>query len=191
MPRLVRFLAALTLLVSAGAAVADEFSDTADLFRNANESAAFFRNCYGYAIFPTIGEGGFIVAGAHGTGRVYVHGDYVGDTTVTQVSVGAQAGAQAYSQIVFFRDRRAFREFTTGNFEFSADATAVAITAGAGMRAGTTGANANVSGGKNDAGTKGGYHKGMAVFTVVKGGAMVQAVLAGQKYSYTPKKRVG
>lgn len=187
MSRLVRFVAALAFLVTAVGARADDFSDTTALFRQASESTAFFKNSYGYAVYPTVGEGGFIVAGAHGTGRVYVKGKYVGDTSVTQVSVGAQAGAQAYSQIVFFKDARAYKEFTSGSFEFSADATAVAITAGAGMRAGTGGANANVSGGQNNAGTKGGYHKGMAVFTVVKGGAMVQAVLAGQKYSYTPK----
>jgi hypothetical protein len=78
-------------------------------------------------------------------------------------------------------------EFESGNFEFGADASAVAITAAAGASAGTTGANAGASGGKKDASTAGSYYKGMAVFTIVKGGAMYQATVAGQKFKYTPK----
>ena len=38
-----------------------------------------------------------------------------------------------------------------------------------------------------DAATAGHYYKGLAVFTIVKGGAMYQATVAGQKFSYTPK----
>jgi len=106
---------------------------------------------------------------------------------MTQVTVGLQAGGQAYSQIIFFEDERAFNEFTNGNFEFSADANAVAITAAAGASATTTGSSAGASGGAKDATTKGKYHKGMAIFTIVKGGAMYQATLGGQKYKYKPK----
>lgn len=107
---------------------------------------------------------------------------------MNQLSIGLQLGGQAYSQIVFFEDKRAFDEFTSGNFEFSADANAVAITAAASASASTGGSSAGASGGKNDATTAGKYHKGMAVFTVAKGGLMYQAVIAGQKYKYTPKK---
>jgi hypothetical protein len=63
---------------------------------------------------------------------------------------------------------------------------AVAITASAGAEAGSTGKSTSVSAGKNDAKTKGEYRKGMAVFTVVKGGAMYEASLAGQKYKFKP-----
>ena len=187
--RMVRILATLAFLVSAGAASADDFGDTLASFRSSSESASYFKSSYGYAVFPTVGEGGFIVAGAHGKGKVYVHGAYVGDASVTQISAGAQAGAQAYSQIVFFQNRAAFRKFTSGNFEFSADASAVAVTASAQATAGTTGANAGAGVNKNDAGTMGGYHDGMATFTIVKGGAMLQAALGGQKFGYTPKSR--
>ncbi len=166
---------------------ADSYSDTVKLFKNAGESAGFFKTAYGYAVFPTIGKGGFVVGGAHGSGRVYARGAYVGDTSMNQVSVGFQLGGQAYSQIVFFEDQRALNEFTSGNFEFGADVNAVVITAAAGAAAGTTGANAGASGGMKDAATAGKYYKGMAVFTIVKGGAMYQAVVAGQKFSYTPK----
>jgi len=128
-----------------------------------------------------------VVGGARGSGRVYEHGKYVGDTSMTQVSIGFQAGGQAYSQIIFFEDKGAFDEFTKGNFEFGADVNAVAITAAAGGTVGTTGASAGASGGKKDAITAGKYYKGMAVFTIVKGGAMYQATVAGQKFSYKPK----
>lgn len=170
-----------------GMAAADSYADTIALFKDAGESAKFFSNSYGYAVFPTIGKGGLVVGGAHGEGRVFRGGKYVGDTTVTQVSVGFQAGGQAFSQIVFFEDKRAFDEFTKGNFEFSADVGAVVITAAAGATAGTAGAGAGASGGKKDATTAGGYHKGMAVFVIVKGGAMYEASVGGQKFTYKPR----
>lgn len=166
----------------------DPYAETIQLFKNAGESSAFFKNSYGYAVFPTIGKGGFVVGGAHGKGQVYERGKYVGDTSLTNVSVGLQAGGQAYSQMVFFQDKRAFDEFTSGNFEFAAGVEAVVITAAAGAEAGTTGANANASGGRKDATTAGQYHKGMAVFTIVKGGAMGGASVSGQKFSYSPRK---
>jgi len=181
-----RALLFLGLLLSVTASLADSYHDSVELFRNAGQSSQFFASCYGYAIFPTIGKGGLVVGAAHGDGRVYVHGKYVGDISVTQLSVGFQAGGQAYSQVIFFEDKRAFDEFTNGTFEFGADANAVAITAAAEASAGTTGASAGASGGMKDAVTAGHYYRGFAVFTVVKGGAMYQATLAGQKFTYTP-----
>lgn len=183
---LVKLLAG-ALLIWTAAAWADPYTDTVSLFKNAGKSAAFFDHSYGYAVFPTIGKAGVTLGGAHGSGRVYEHGKYVGDTSMNQLSVGAQLGAQAYSQIVFFEDKRAFDEFTKGNFEFGADVDAVAITAAAGGSAGTTGVSGEASGGKRDALTAGRYYKGVAVFTVVKGGLMYQATVAGQKFSYSPK----
>jgi lipid-binding SYLF domain-containing protein len=182
-------LAVIAAVALVRVAVADDYSDTVALFKNAGESSAFFGNCYGYAVFPTIGKGGFVVGGAHGNGRVYEKGKYIGDTSMTQVSVGFQAGGQAYSQIIFFEDKRSLDEFTNGNFEFEAGVSAVAITAAAGGTAGTSGASATASGGKKDATTVGAsYYKGMKVFTIVKGGAMYQATVAGQKFKYVPKK---
>jgi lipid-binding SYLF domain-containing protein len=176
------------LAVAGSAGAANKYSDTISLFKNAGESAAFFPGCYGYAVFPTIGKGGLVVGGAHGSGHVYEKGNYIGDTSVTQLSVGFQAGGQAYSQIIFFEDKRALDEFTNGNFEFDAGVSAVAITAAASGDAGTQGASATASGGKKDATTVGShYYKGMAVFTIVKGGAMFQASVAGQKFTYEPK----
>ena len=178
-------LTALTLHIPL--ALADKYDDTAKLFKDAGQSASFFANSYGYAVFPTIGKGGLGVGAAHGSGRVYKQDQYVGDTSMTQVSIGLQAGGQSFSQIIFFQDQRAFDEFTSGHFEFDATAGAVAITASAQASTGTTGSSGAASGGKKDAATAGGYHKGMAVFTIVKGGAMYQATVGGQKFSYKPK----
>ena len=182
-------LLAAVQLFSGRSALADSYSDTVTLFKNSGESASFFNTCYGYAVFPTIGKAGLVVGGAHGKGRVYLHGKYVGDASVTQLSVGLQAGGQAYSQIVFLEDERAFKDFTSGHFEFGADASAVAITAAAQASAGTAGASAGASGGKKDAVTAGSYHNGLAVFTIVKGGAMYQATVAGQKFEFTPQSQ--
>jgi lipid-binding SYLF domain-containing protein len=182
-------LALVAMLAITSVAFANKYVDTIELFKKAGESANFFSSAYGYAVFPTIGKGGLIVGGAHGSGHVYEKGKYIGNTSVTQISVGFQAGGQAYSQIVFFEDKRALDEFTNGNFEFEAGVSAVAITAAAGGTAGTQGASASASGGKRDATTVGSaYYKGMAVFTIVKGGAMYQATVAGQKFTFDAAK---
>jgi lipid-binding SYLF domain-containing protein len=160
------------------------------VFRKAGESGRFFSKSYGYAVLPTIGKGGFVVGGAHGTGRVYAKGEYVGDTSMTQITVGFQLGGQAYSQIIFFEDKRAFDQFTGGNFEFGVQATAVAITAGASAQAGTTGPSASASGTQHASKNIAEYYKGMAVFTVAKGGLMYEASIGGQKFSYKPKQSV-
>jgi lipid-binding SYLF domain-containing protein len=181
------YLLILILVLPFARVWADEYSDTIKVFQDAGESGTFFEKSYGYAVFPTIGKGGMIVGGAYGKGRVYAGGKHVGDTSMTQVSVGFQLGGQAYSEIVFFEDKRAFNEFTSGNFGFGAQASAVAITAGASAKATTAGSSAGASGGKHDATTVGKYYKGMAVFTVAKGGLMYEASIGGQKFSYTPK----
>lgn len=175
-------LAAVALITAP--ARADDYSDTVSLFKNAGASSKFFSNSYGYAVFPTIGKGGIGIGGAHGTGRVYAHGKYVGDTSMTQLTVGLQLGGQAFSEIIFFEDERSFKEFTSGNFEFNAQASAVAITAAASASAGSSGGSAGASGGKKDATTAGHYYKGTVVFTVAKGGLMYEATIGGQKFTY-------
>jgi lipid-binding SYLF domain-containing protein len=163
-------------------------AETIKLFQAAGESASYFKKSYGYAVFPTIGKAGLGIGGAHGSGCVYEKGKQVGTAKMNQLSVGWQAGAQGYSLLVFFEDERAFKEFTSGNFEFGAKASAVAITAGASAGASTSGASSGASGGKNDATTKsrGGYEKGMASFSIIKGGLMYEAALGGAKFKYDP-----
>jgi lipid-binding SYLF domain-containing protein len=186
-----RFLILLTgtlILGISSFAQAAGYPETIEVFKKAGVNGEFFRRAYAYAVFPTVGEAGFIVGAAVGKGRVYVHRRLVGDTTMTQLSAGFQAGGKAYSQIIFFEDKRALDEFESGSFEFLAGASVTAITASAGGAAGTSGATASASGTVNNATTGTlGYNKGMAVFAIAKGGLMYAATLAGQKYSYTPR----
>src|SRR6478735_1054410 len=149
------FIAAL--LLAPMTASADEYSDTIAIFKKAGESAGFFNNCYAYLVFPKIGKGGLGVGAAHGSGRAYEQGKYVGDVKMNQVSIGLQAGGQAFSQMVFFEDKHAFEDFTRGEFEFDATVQAVAITASATASAGSTGTSTGAAGGKNDATTAGKY----------------------------------
>jgi lipid-binding SYLF domain-containing protein len=185
--RLISILASLSLLLPMSFAWADEYTDTINIFKNAGESGKLMQSAYGYAVFPTIGKGGVGVGGAYGKGRVYEKGKHIGDTSMTQVTVGLQLGGQTYSELILFENEQALKEFTKGNFEFGADASVVAITAGAGAKGSTTGSSAGASGGKKDAKTVGGYHKGMATFTVAKGGLMYEATIGGQKFTYTPR----
>jgi lipid-binding SYLF domain-containing protein len=176
--------AMFALLLGTGVAHAGTYSDTIGLFKNAGESAVFFSNCYAYAVFPTIGEGGLIIGGARGKGHVYVHDLLVGDTTVTQLSIGFQAGGEAYSEIIFFQDKHDLDEFESGKFEFTAGARAIAITASASVSVGTDRLSSGASSKATDATTNGNYQTGMAVFTIAKGGLMYAADIAGEKFSY-------
>ncbi len=176
----------LVLLLAAAPLMADEYDDAIKVFKDAGESGKLFKSAYGYAVFPTIGKGGVGIGGAHGSGRVYAQGKHVGNTKMTQLTYGLQLGGQAFSQIIFFEDKHTFEQFTSGNFEFGAQASAVAITAGASAGTSTTGNTAGASAGQDDATTSGNYNKGMATFTVAKGGLMYEATLGGQKFSYEP-----
>jgi lipid-binding SYLF domain-containing protein len=164
---------------------ADEYAETKKMFEDAG-IANMFSDAYGYALFPTIGKAGFLVGGAYGKGRVYEQGKHIGDTAMTQATVGFQLGAAGFSQVIFFQDKRALTEFANGNFEFGAEAQATAITAAAGASANTAGNSATASGGKNNATTTGGgYNKGMSTYTITKGGLMYEISVGGQKFSFT------
>ncbi len=162
-----------------------EYKLTIAAFRNA-KSGQFFDHAYGFAVFPTIGKVGFVVGGAYGEGRVYEQGRYKGQVSMVQASIGWQFGGQAFSQIIFFQDQRAYDEFTSGNFEFGAAASAVVINAGIAAEASTKGTSASANAGNKHLKTEGQYYKGMAVFTLAKGGLMYEAVLSGQKFTFTP-----
>src|SRR5207244_7678697 len=127
----------------------------------------YFQTAYGYAVFPTIGKGGVGIGGAYGEGHVYEKGKYIGNASMTQITVGFQLGGQAYSEIIFFQDQAALKNFTSGNFEFGAEASAVAITAAAGAGTSTTGSSAGARAGRRDARTVGaGSTQRRAPFTI-------------------------
>lgn len=128
---------------------------------------SWFDNSAGYAVFPKVGKGGIIVGGAHGKGLVIAGDRVVGETSLTQGSIGLQLGGQVYSEFIFFHDATALGDFQRGNFELDARASAVAVTAGA---------SADAS-----------YNSGVAIFTNVSGGLMFEAAVGGQKFSYRPR----
>ncbi len=127
----------------------------------------FFDEGYGYAVFPSVGKWGAGVGGAYGTGVVFEQGEPIGYCDLRQASIGLQIGGQAYSEIIFFERPTALRHFKSGNLEFAAQASAVAVTSGAS-------ADAN-------------YENGVVVFTMSTGGLMLEASIGGQKFSYEPK----
>jgi len=190
MNRLPLLLLALLAAAPSWADATDEKCQaTLEIFRGLGNTPVFLADSYGYAVFPTIGKGGIGIGGAYGKGKVYKEGVVIGTSSMAQITIGLQLGGQVFSQIIFFESEDALKNFTSGNFEFSADASAVALTAGVSAEANTGGGtSAGVSGGKNDASTTSlsGYRKGMAIFTVAKGGLMYQAALGGQKYSFDP-----
>ena len=126
----------------------------------------FFENAYGFAVFPSVGKGAFVVGGAYGKGVVFEQDKPIGSSSLSQVTIGLQAGGQAYSEIIFFKDKVALDDFKRGNYEMGAQVSAVAVTAGA---------SADTS-----------YNGGVAVFTIAKGGLMFEASVGGQKFTYTP-----
>jgi lipid-binding SYLF domain-containing protein len=174
----------VTFLAFSSPVLASDVSDDKEAIKILTRSdvvSKFHKSAYGYAVFPTIGKGGIGIGGAHGTGGVYKSGAKTGDVSMTQISIGFQLGGQAYRQVIYFEDQRAFDEFTSGSFEFGAQAEAIAITSSAGAQAGTEGASASA----NETQAESSYYKGMIIFTMGKGGLMFQAALGGQKYSYT------
>lgn len=138
----------------------EEFKDKDQKFED------YFEKAWGYAVFPTIGKGAIGIGGAHGGGLVYEKGNVIGETKMTQITVGFQWGGQAYSEVIFFKDKKALKSFKYGEIEFSGQASAVAVTAGA---------SADIA-----------YENGVAVFTMAKGGLMYEASIGGQKFKFIP-----
>ncbi len=123
-----------------------------------------FTNAYGYVIFPNVGKGGIGIGGAAGNGIVYERGVVMGKAQLTQVSIGFQFGGQVYREVIFFETKADLDRFKENKIEFSAQASAVALTAGA---------SANVR-----------YSDGVMIFTQQKGGLMYEASIGGQKFNY-------
>ena len=133
-------------------------------FKKIHALKPYFKKAKGYAVFPNIGKGGIGIGGARGKGEVFEKDEVIGSTSVTQLSIGLQLGGQAFSQIIFFKDKKDLERFTQGNFEFGASASAALI---------TEGANASAD-----------YSDGVAVLTFSKGGLMYEASIGGQKFSF-------
>jgi lipid-binding SYLF domain-containing protein len=175
----------LLIPIAAGLAAADPYADAVGVFKASPEVQPFFKDCYAYAIFPTVGKAAFVVGGAYGEGKVLRQGKVTGTAKLMQASFGLQLGGKAFSEIVFLQDKRAYDTFTSGQFEFDAKMAATAVTAGAEARAGTGGKTAGATAGpKTSAQAKTKYSNGMAAFVHLKGGLMAEMAIGGQKFSF-------
>ncbi|HTU02535.1 MAG TPA: YSC84-related protein [Candidatus Sulfotelmatobacter sp.] len=168
-----RILAVLVSIVvplhaSADEAVSDARATLEDFRKKDPDLMKFLEGAAGYAVFPTVGKGGFGIGGAYGKGVLFERGQPVGRTSLAQVTIGFQFGGQAYSEVVFFETARTLNAFKEGQFALAAQASAVAVTAGASTNAR--------------------YRDGVAVFTLAKGGLMYEASVGGQKFEYEPFK---
>jgi lipid-binding SYLF domain-containing protein len=166
-------LPALALIAAPAALASDDASLVSDaratiaMFRKKDANIEkFFSSAAGYVVFPTIAKGGFVVGGAGGDGVLFVGGHPAGKSSMGQASVGFQLGGQTYSEIIFFENASTLSEFRKGNFALAAQASAVALSAGAA-------ASAN-------------YENGVAIFTATKTGLMYEASVGGQKFGYHP-----
>ena len=171
--RLSTVLTALAVLVAPAALASDDATLVSDAratistFRKKDANIEkFFSSAVGYVVFPTIAKGGFVVGGAGGDGVLFVGGHPVGRSSMGQASVGFQLGGQTYSEIIFFENASTLSDFKKGNFALAAQASAVALSAGAA-------ASAN-------------YENGVAIFTATKTGLMYEASVGGQKFGYHP-----
>ena len=158
----------IALIAAAHPALAQSDAEVQEVIKKFEDGdpgmQARFREAYGYAVFPSVGKAGFGIGGARGKGLVYEQRKLVGKSTLTQVTVGFQLGGQAFSEVIFFKDKTAFDDFTRGNFELGAQVSAVALTAGASRDLA--------------------YNKGVAIMTATKGGLMYEAAVGGQKFDY-------
>lgn len=177
---------ALSILVSSPMHAAEDYGTPINVFKGSPVVNPFFETAYGFAIFPDIAKGAIGIGGAHGKGQTYRGGKLSGYTKMTQLTIGLALGGQTYSQVIFFQDRQAYENFTSGNFEFGAQASAIAIKAGASAQSSSTGESASATSGGTAGAQKASYYKGMAVFTHAKGGLMFEAAIGGQKFSFKP-----
>lgn len=167
-----KLLIAVALVVGS-VALADDSSlisdarATIDTFKKTDPKIdKFFSSAAGYAVFPTIGKGAVVVGGAGGDGVLFVGGQPIGKASMGQATIGFQLGGQTYSEVVFFETASSLNDFKKGDFALAAQASAVALSAGAAATAK--------------------YEKGVAIFTATKGGLMYEASVGGQKFGYKP-----
>jgi lipid-binding SYLF domain-containing protein len=126
----------------------------------------FFDTASGYAVLPKVGKGAVGVGGAYGRGELYEGGKVVGYCKLTQASIGLALGGQEYTEIIFFETPEAVNRLKAGKCTFAAQASAVALKAGA---------SANAK-----------YADNVLVFTMSQAGLMFEASIGGQKFSFEP-----
>ena len=174
--RVVGIIAALTFVGAMAVAAADtdrldnDVRDTIRMYRGHSQGMQqLFETAYGYAVFPSVGEGAIGIGGAEGRGQVFERGALIGTVKLTQASLGAQLGAQSYSEVIFFETAKALDDFKDGKTAMSAGLSAAAASEGGGGEAK--------------------YEHGVLVHTMARSGLMFEASIGGQHFKFTSLKR--
>ena len=123
-----------------------------------------FGSAYGYAIFPKITKGAFVVGGAGGKGLVFEGNTVIGESTLMQATIGAQIGGQQYSEFILFENKAALDRFINKKFKFAGEMSAVAW---------DKAVSDNVD-----------YQNGVAVYTYSNKGLMAEVAAGTQKFKY-------
>ena len=189
--KLLTSLFALMLLFSSGAVLAQDYNKKKDkdkdneeivdqehreslkkdvkdakvAFMNANsELESMLSSAAGYALFPNVGKGAWILGGAAGNGIVYENGKLAGYAELRQIDIGLQFGGKAFRELIIFKTQEALDKFKEGDFEFGGSASAVIWDKG-----------------KGEAIT---FENGVGVAIMPKAGAMAGISVGGQEFDY-------
>jgi len=162
------------VLVGAFATTGDEaksmgqqVKESIQLFKSDSTNVAkLFDTAYGYAVLPSVGKGGAGIGAAHGEGQVFEKGKLIGTCEMTQFTIGLELGGQKYDEVIFFETKDTLNQFRNSEWAMSAGVNAVAA---------ASSASADAK-----------YQNGVMVFTIAKGGLMVEASVGGQKFKFTP-----
>lgn len=146
--------------------VADAQDARSTIEQNYPEISNQFEEAAGYAIFPNVGKGAYVIGGASGNGAVYENGTLVGYGDLKQVDVGLQVGGKAFIEVLFFENQAALDRFKEGSYELSANASAVVLDEGFSRDLEFT--------------------DGVAVVTMPKEGAMAGISVGGQRFDFQP-----
>ena len=147
--------------------IEDSENALAEMIEKQPKLQSFKDKSFGYAVFPKVTKGALGIGGAGGKGIVYKNHVPTGESTLSQVTIGFQAGGQQYKEVIFFENEEAYSNFTNKKVKFDGQASAVAI---------TEGGSVDVA-----------FKDGLAVFTQTNGGLMFEASIGGQHFSYKPK----
>ena len=114
----------------------------------------------GYAVFPSVGKGGIIVGGAFGRGVLYQRGRRWASSS-SRRRRWARCSAAEFAELLVLRDPVDVANIRAGRYSVGADASVVALTAGAAASAQAA--------------------RGTTVFMMPHGGLMVDVSVAGQR----------
>lgn len=152
-----------------------QVAETIQAFRDSDPGLQrFFDEACAIAVFPRVWRAGLAFGFGGGRGLLLQEGSVRGEVSQGAFSMGLQAGGQAFRQLIFFRTCEAARQFTdhgnlgaiSGRVELAGRATAQAGSAGAF--------------------TDPGFTPEVAIFSLSRGGLMLDLSAAGVRYVFSP-----